>query len=500
MTIDIDDRQDDVPIDVEELANLYRNCLEALGLDRVELSVVLADEAEMTRLNQEQMGGEGPTDVLSFPQVELDPSSREAQLRQELDRLPPDGELALGDIVLCPKVILAQAPADPWSVREEADLDPTAALVGRCPEPPGPESQLHLVAVHGLLHLLGHDHAELEQAKAMAAEQDRLLEAVFECTLLGDDDETEGASSGSLSPDALTPGAGPGFRAGYVALVGRPNVGKSTLMNALVGEKISITSPKPQTTRNRIVGILTDDRAQVLFIDTPGLHLARDSFNRRLVATALESLAEADVICSMIEPPAHLGPEEQFVLEALAQVQKPKFLLINKVDKVSKESVLPIIEEYRKRGAWDEIFPISALDGTNLEPLLEALVERLPESPPLYPVDELTDQTERFVAAETVREKVLLLARQEVPYATAVSVERWEETPELLRIGATIHVERPSQKGILIGRGGSMLKRIGTAAREDLERFFGCKVYLELHVTVSERWRESEPFLRSQNL
>jgi GTP-binding protein Era len=499
MTIDIDNRQDAVAVDLEELAGLFRRCLESLGLERAELSIVLAEEAEMTRLNRDRMGVDRPTDVLAFPQLEFAPERFEAQLRQELARLPEAGELALGDVVLCPEVILAQAPADPWSVREPADADPGSALVGRCPEPPGPESQFHLVAVHGLLHLLGHDHAELGQARAMAAEQERLLELVFGATVLSEPDLDE-AKPGVVSASAQGPAEGSGFRAGYVALIGRPNVGKSTLMNAMVGAKVSITSPKPQTTRNRIVGILTDERAQVLFIDTPGLHQARDRFNRRLVAAALESLADADLVCLMIEPSATPGPESLFVLEVLRGVHAPKLLLINKLDKVPKQAVLPVIDEYRKLAEWEEIFPISALDGTNLGPLLEAIVARLPEGPALYPADQLTDQSERFLVAETVREKVLDFAHKEVPYATALVVDRWEETPGLLRMAATIHVERPSQKAILIGRGGSMLKRIGTAARKDLERFFACKIYLELHVSVSERWRQSEPFLRSQNL
>lgn len=544
MIIDIDDRQETTEVDVEQLAALYRGALEALGLERVELSVVLVDEAEMARLNSERMGKDGPTDVLAFPQLELQVEDLASQMERELKRVPADGDLALGDIVLCPSVILAQAPTDPWSSPPEAEDEPSA-LVGRCPEPPGPESQFHLVAVHGLLHLLGHDHATLEQARAMAEEQERILEVAFEFTLLaegegeggeeGPEDEASQfdedptpvrpleVSLGREAPDsAEAPGMRPssavqgekpdegepaammsspeGFRAGYVAIVGRPNVGKSTLMNTLVGEKISITSNKPQTTRNRIVGIYTDARAQVLFIDTPGLHRARDAFNQRLVDAAMASLEDADLICTMIEPPAKVGPDEELLLESLRGVATPKLLLINKVDKIAKERLLPIIEDFTKRGDWSEVIPISALDGTNLAPLMEAIISRLPVGPALYPDDQLTDQTERFIAAETVREKILECARQEVPYAATVVVEGWEEKPDILRIAATIHVERPSQKVILIGRGGEMLKRIGTAARKDLERFFGSKVYLELHVVVSERWREDESFLRSQNL
>ena len=359
---------------------------------------------------------------------------------------------------------------------------------------------MHLVAVHGLLHLLGYDHGTVEEAQAMAVEQERLLEAVFDSTLLSESDEDEEDPQDEADEAEAAPGTAPGFRSGTVALVGRPNVGKSTLMNALVGAKISITSKKPQTTRNRIVGILSDERAQILFLDTPGLHRAKDKFNHRLVATALQALAEADVVCMMIEPAARPGPDEALVLEALERVEAPKLLLINKVDKVAKQKILPVIDEYSKRGTWEEVIPISALDGTNLPAFLEAILARLPEGPALYPADQLTDQTERFIASETVREKVLELTQQEVPYATTVVVEHWDEKPELLRIAATIHVERQTQRGILIGRGGGMLKRIGTEARQELERFFGCKIYLELHVTVSERWRDNEPFLRSQNL
>jgi GTPase len=576
--IDIDNRQRDVALDVEQLARLFRRCLEMLGLGRAELSVVLCGEREMARLNRERMGSDGPTDVLSFPQLELQPARLRSQVTEALRHLPEGEALAIGDVVLCPAVILAQAPPDPWSAAPASlhggaepgsEADQASQLVGVCPDPPGPESQLHLVAVHGMLHLLGHDHATLEQARAMATEQARLLEATFDLTLLSDEDPSAEDEAGDpaaaaeedeLGEDESEPAedwdeveveeygededldlehgdagddeldrddeedgrdeeplaarqrvrvaAGAvgametpeGFRSGFVALVGRPNVGKSTLMNTLVGTKVSITSPKPQTTRNRILGIYTDERAQVLFIDTPGLHQARDAFNRRLVAAAIESLAEADIVCYMIEPPAEVGPQEQFVLEQIREVQTPVYLLINKVDTVAKGSLLPLIERFSQLGSWEEIFPISALDGTNLSPLMDALVARLPEGPALFPSDQLTDRTERFIVQERIREQILRQTRQEVPYSTAVAVEQWEETPGLLKIAALIHVERQNQKGIVIGRGGSMLKAIGTAARKDLEAFFGCKVFLQLHVVVSENWRQRESFLREQHL
>lgn len=287
-------------------------------------------------------------------------------------------------------------------------------------------------------------------------------------------------------------------RAGFVALVGRPNSGKSTLLNRLVGEKLAIVSPRPQTTRNRITGIRNLPHAQVIFIDTPGLHAPTGklgAFMRQTVERALEDVDLVCVIADVTEP----GRPDEELLGMLREHRGAAFAILNKVDRLrAKAALLPLIEAWRGTGRFREIVPVSALDGTNCDRLLSLIVEALPEHPPFFPVDATSDQPETFYVAEVVREKIFALTHEEVPYAAAVQVEELVErrTPESLYIRATVFVERDSQKGILIGQGGSMLKRIGTAARRDLEAFFGIKVYLALSVQVRHQWRKDDRALR----
>ncbi|HYA42580.1 MAG TPA: GTPase Era [Syntrophobacteraceae bacterium] len=282
------------------------------------------------------------------------------------------------------------------------------------------------------------------------------------------------------------------FKSGYVAIVGPPNVGKSTLLNRLLRQKISITAPKPQTTRNRIAGILNGEGWQIIFVDTPGIHQARDEFNRGLVATALSALSESDAVLFMIEP----GMEEEaakFILENLRRVQTPVILVVNKVDTVrNKAELLPLIQSYQGRFDFKATVPISAMKGDGTADILPEVLGLLREGPQYYPADYITDQPERFFAAEMVREKVFRLVHQEVPYGAAVVVEKFSEIPErkLIEIDATIIVERDSQKAIIIGKGGRMLKEIGKQARTDLEVFLGCRVYLGLFVHVRKNWRK----------
>jgi GTP-binding protein Era len=283
------------------------------------------------------------------------------------------------------------------------------------------------------------------------------------------------------------------IKSGFVALLGAPNVGKSTLMNQVLKEKISITCPKPQTTRNRILGIFNRPDCQMIFVDTPGIHRARDAFNRILVDTALATLDEVDAICFVIEAPEPEREADRFVLEAMAAVSTPAILVINKVDLLKNKAVLlPIIDRYRGLRDFDAVVPVSALTGDGVPELIDALVRLLPEGPRYYPEDHITDQPERFLAAEIIREKVFHLTEQEVPYAVAVTVDQFSEDPERRRvhIEATIHVERPSQKGILIGKGGRMLKEIGRQARIDIERLLGCRVFLGLFVRIQKNWRK----------
>jgi len=283
-------------------------------------------------------------------------------------------------------------------------------------------------------------------------------------------------------------------KSGYVALLGAPNAGKSTLMNHLLKEKISITAPRPQTTRNRILGILTRPDFQTIFVDTPGIHPARDRFNKALVETALSALSEVDVICLLIEAQAASRNVNRMIVEEIHKVDTPAILTINKIDLVrNKQELLPIIEKYKEYLEFQAVVPVSALLGDGVDELLNEIVNFLPEGPSYYPEDYLTDQPERFLAAELVREKIFRLTHQEVPYAVAVTVEKFSEDAERNRIEieATVHVERDSQKAIIIGKQGQMLKEIGKQARKDIEALLGCHVYLGLFVKVQKNWRKN---------
>jgi GTP-binding protein Era len=288
------------------------------------------------------------------------------------------------------------------------------------------------------------------------------------------------------------------MRSGFVALVGRPNAGKSTLLNRLVGQKLAIVSDKPQTTRNRIIGVRNYQDAQVVFVDTPGVHRPLHRLNVRMLDAALDTLKDVDVVCAVIDATEKPGGGERFLLDALHKVAVPKVLALNKVDLLPKESLLPLIERYSKEIGFADIVPVSARDGDNVDRLEKVLVSHLPEGEPLYPEDFLTDSPERFFVAELVREQVLQHTRAELPFASAVAVDRFEEPEEpggLLRLYCTILVERESQKPIVVGKGGAMIKAIGTAARKELESFFDSKVFLDLRVKVREDWRENERVL-----
>jgi len=288
------------------------------------------------------------------------------------------------------------------------------------------------------------------------------------------------------------------MRAGFASLIGRPNSGKSTLLNRLVGEKLAIVSPRPQTTRNRITGIRNLPGTQIVFVDTPGLHAPAGklgAFMRRTVERALE---DVDLVCVIADVTEPRHPDRE-MLEMLGRHRGPAYCVLNKTDRVrAKDRLLPLIDAWQAAGRFREIVPISALDGTNCDRLLRLIVDALPEHPAFFPLDATTDQPETFYVAEMIREKVFLLTHEEVPYAVAVTVEELTErtAPEALYIEATIFVERDSQKGILIGQAGSMLKRIGTAARRELEAFFGIKVYLALTVRVRPQWRKDDRALR----
>jgi GTP-binding protein Era len=286
------------------------------------------------------------------------------------------------------------------------------------------------------------------------------------------------------------------FKSGFVSLIGRPNAGKSTLLNALVGQKVAIVADKPQTTRTSIQGVLTLPEAQIVFIDTPGIHKADSPLNKRLMDTVRASLAERDLLLYVADASKPFGAEDGKAVDLARKAGSPVALVLNKIDLVKEKArLLPLIEQYKAAFEFVDYLPVSAARGKGLDDLRRAIVERLPEGPAYFPEDHVTDQPERFLAAELVREKVLLATRQEVPHSVAVMVDRWEETPAITRIYATIRVEREGQKGIVIGAGGATLKLIGTQARREMERLFGVKVFLDLHVRVQPGWREKRAFL-----
>lgn len=292
------------------------------------------------------------------------------------------------------------------------------------------------------------------------------------------------------------------FKSGFIAILGRPNVGKSTFFNAIIGDKISIVANKPQTTRNRITGIKNSPDAQLIFLDTPGMHQPKTPLNRAMVQAARDTIGDADVLLMMVEADARIGQQDLLLIEALAGVKAPVFLAINKIDRVEKPLLLPLINQYSKLYDFAGIFPISALKGHGLDELLASLKEALPEGPQLFPDDIATDATERFIAGEFIREQITLLTSQEIPYVTAVTIDAFkeDEAKNLIRISATIHVEKESQKAIMIGKKGAMLKRIGTQARLSMEKLFGAKVFLELFVRVKKDWTNSDRMLREFGL
>ena len=276
------------------------------------------------------------------------------------------------------------------------------------------------------------------------------------------------------------------FKSGFVALIGRPNVGKSTLLNYLVGQKVAIMSPQPQTTRNKISGIYTDDQEQIVFIDTPGIHKPKNKLDDFMDKSSYSALDEVDVVLFMVEPePA--GKGDQYIAELLKKIKKPVFLVINKIDKVHPDELLSIIDSYKNLGDFAEIVPISASQGNNVSELIKTIAKYLPEGPQFYDADQLTDRPEYFIVAELIREQVLKLTHEEVPHATAVVVDRMRDHEGgKLQVEATIYVERPGQKGIIIGRKGQMLKQIGIAARQEIEALLGEKVNLRLWVKVQK--------------
>jgi GTPase len=287
----------------------------------------------------------------------------------------------------------------------------------------------------------------------------------------------------------------PDFKSGFVSIIGRPNVGKSTLMNYIVGQKVAITSDVPQTTRNKISGIKTEDAYQIVFLDTPGIHKPKFMLNQMMVKIAYRALGEVDLILLMVEPDPKPGGGDLYIINSIKDIKTPVFLLINKIDLINRDYLLPIIDNYSKSMNFAEIYPISALNGNNISELVQKIVSYLPLGPKYFPDGMITDQPERFVISEIIREKIFNQLREEIPHSAAVMVDDVKKENEILKIYGTIFIERESQKGIVIGKGGSQLKQIGTSARKELEFLFGEKIFLDLHVKVKPKWRQDENIL-----
>lgn len=289
------------------------------------------------------------------------------------------------------------------------------------------------------------------------------------------------------------------FRSGFVSIIGRPNVGKSTLVNHVIGQKIAIMSDKPQTTRNKIQGVYTREEGQIVFIDTPGIHKPKTKLGDYMVKTATSTLKEVDVVLFVVDVSEGYGAGDQFIMDQLAGIKTPVFLILNKIDQVAPDALLPIIDFYKDKFPFAEIIPISALHGNNVNTLLDQILLKLPEGPQYYPADQITDHPEYFVVAELIREKILELTREEIPHSIAVEIEQMKkrENSETIYVGAVIYTERDSQKRIVIGKNGSVLKEVGKLARIDIEALLGNKIYLELWVKVKKDWRNKVSQLRS---
>lgn len=287
------------------------------------------------------------------------------------------------------------------------------------------------------------------------------------------------------------------FKSGFVAIVGRPNVGKSTLMNQIIGQKIAIMSDKPQTTRNKIHGVYTSEEMQIVFLDTPGIHKRQSKLGDFMNSTALNTLGEVEAVLFLVDAAEGLGGGDRFIAERMKEVRTPVILVLNKIDRIVPEQLLPMIDEYRKLHDFTEIIPISAKMGNNVDTLLEQISKYLPQGPQYYPDDQITDHPEQFVCAELIREKILNLTREEVPHSIAVSIEDMRvESNGFVRMSAVIFVERDSQKGIIIGKQGALLKEVGKLARHDIENLLGSKIFLELWVKVKKDWRNQDRVLK----
>ena len=433
------------------------------------VDVLLTTDEGIREINAEQRQVDAVTDVLSFPFLELTPGTPpDGTGEDELD--PETGLCPLGDMVISVERARAQAEEFGHSVQRE----------------------IAYLAVHSVLHLLGYDHLDEGPQKArMRAREEAILESLGVTR-----DQWNEELDKPL--EAETPQEVPVRRCGMLTICGRPNVGKSTLINALVGEKIAIVSNKPQTTRNRICGVLTRGDSQFVFLDTPGLHKARSRLGDYMVDVVRRSVADVDGILLLVEPIPNVGGPERELIDRIKALGAPSVLVINKIDTVEKPELLAVIDAYAKVHDFDAILPVSARRKEGLEELLDVLSGFLPEGPQLFPRDAVTDQPERQICGEILREKLLYCLDKEIPHGTAVELTKFSERDSgIIDVGATIYCEKASHKGIIIGKRGAMLKKVSTMAREDMEKFMGAQVFLETWVKVKENWRDNLNLIRT---
>ena len=469
----------DIYIDWElEGANPYKPLLTrviaaALEAEKVTIpcgvDVLLTTNEGIREINLEQRQIDAATDVLSFPMLELTPGvPPTGEGEDELD--PETGLCCLGDMVISVERAKEQAAEFGHSIQRE----------------------LAYLAVHSVLHLLGYDHLDEGPQKArMRAREEAILEGLGVTRESWNEDLDKPLEPEQEEEVEIK-------RCGILTICGRPNVGKSTLTNALVGEKIAIVSNKPQTTRNRICAILTRGDSQFVFMDTPGLHKAANRLGDYMVDVVKKSVADVDGVLLLVEPIPNVGGPERELIDQIKRLKVPSVLVINKIDTVEKAQLLAVMEAYSQVHDFTAILPISAKRKEGLEELLDILQTFLPEGPQLFPWDVVTDQPERQICAEIVREKLLYCLDKEIPHGTAVEVTKFSERDSgIIDLHVTIYCEKASHKGIIIGKQGAMLKKISTMAREDVERFMGTKVYLETWVKVKENWRDNLNLIRN---
>ncbi len=466
MRIGFDNRDEQLKLD-QDLKETFRHALgvalEQEGVQEdAEISVSFVGAEEIRALNRDYRGNDSETDVLSFPVYEA----------QEVGALKDAGRLdVLGDIVINMNRVRAQA-------REYGHSETREMLY---------------LAVHSLLHLLGYDHEEEEDRRRMRSHEEAIMNRIGE-----PEPEAEG-----FGAEELLPGASPGesrsnpasFHSGYVALIGRPNVGKSTLVNHLLGEKLSIVSNKPQTTRHRLQYIYTDQRMQAIFLDTPGVQIPKNELGEAMLRISRNALEGVDVCLFVTDVSSRIGPLDRRIIERLSQIRGiPMVMLLNKTDAVPPEWIEAEQRRYEELGIFEQILPISAKKQKNLDALLDIIYEALPEGPMYYSEEMITDRSERFIITELIREKCLMLMQDEIPHGIHVGIDQMTLRPDgsLYDIYATIYCEKPSHKGMIIGKGGSKLRQIGQQARRDIEALVDLHVNLKLWVKVDANWRKKK--------